>query len=225
METRSRFIRSRSAVVEQSKAVFFWPLHFSPLLGPILWTNVVCLYSSPRIVEIVLRAAGFICSITFFCCPFLLFAYLTLAVLIYFRCALISSGVFGVLNNRFNLGTLAREAWEGSRAVPFSLFRLHLAFAFCSLPSACSQTHCKMSMIYPSQTAAFARSSSSFLRAISSFSRLRRLAACSRTALSYARCSSVLLGARIPNAPAIILLATAVCFSGRRNGRCVSSPS
>lgn len=67
-----------------------------------------------------------------------------------------------------------------------------------------------------SQTAALARSSSSLALAASSRSRLLRLISCSLIDRSYARCSSVLFGARIPNAPAIILPATAVCFSGRR---------
>lgn len=67
---------------------------------------------------------------------------------------------------------------------------------------------------HSSQTAAFALSSSSFLFASSSLSRFRRRSSCSFIARSYARCSSVLFGARIPNAPAISLPATAVCFSG-----------
>lgn len=67
---------------------------------------------------------------------------------------------------------------------------------------------------HSSHTAAFALSSSSFLFASSSLSRFRRRISCSFIARSYARCSSVLFGARIPSAPAISLPATAVCFSG-----------
>lgn len=71
---------------------------------------------------------------------------------------------------------------------------------------------------HPSHIAAFARSSSSFALASSSLARFRRLISFSFIARSYARCSSVRAGGRIPKAPAIILPATAVCFSGLTRG-------
>lgn len=76
----------------------------------------------------------------------------------------------------------------------------------------------KYNIIQPSHIAALARSSSSLAFASSSRARFRRLISCSFMARSYARCSSVRLGARMPSAPAIIRPATAVCFSGRRAG-------
>lgn len=66
-----------------------------------------------------------------------------------------------------------------------------------------------------SQTAALALSLSLSSALFSSFSRSLLLLSFSLTALSYALCSSVLFGARTPNAPAIILAADAVVFSGR----------
>ena len=75
--------------------------------------------------------------------------------------------------------------------------------------------HCLMqSNVQPSQTAALAFSSSSFSFSRCSFSRFLRLISASFRALSYCFCSSVFFGAFNPSAPAIILFAVDVVFSG-----------